>query len=132
MKNIGATARPSTENASDAFHRAIEGYDRAFESKLVEHITSAIAEASFVDAGDGHNVLALRLSETANALTTVLASVLALSPAAARSPAAIREISERIRKKLVARVHQAERDPTFSDFKARTFNDDDRNRGGRS
>lgn len=125
--------RTSASASSDAFRRALEGYDSAFESKLVEHITSAtsaIAEASFVDAGDGHRVLALRLGEIAGALTTILAATLALSPAATRTPKAIREISDKVRRKLERQVRQAERDPTICDFKSRTFNETDRDRGG--
>jgi hypothetical protein len=115
-----------------ARYAPLDGFDPAFDRKLVEQIASAIVEASFVDAGAGHSVLALRLGETANALTTVLANILALSPNAMRSPSAIREIADGVHQKLVARLRQAERDPTFFDFKARTFNDDDRNRGGRA
>jgi hypothetical protein len=114
-----------------ALRKALESYDPAFEAKLVEQIASAIVEASFVDAGAGHSVLALRLGEIASALTTMLANVLALSPAAARSPTAIREITDGVRRQLVARVRQAERDPEVFNFKARTFNDSDPERGGR-
>jgi hypothetical protein len=110
--------------------RAIAGYDEAFERKLVAEIMEAIASASMLSDGDGHRVLALRLGETANALTTILAGTLALSPASTRSRAAIKQVGDSVRRKLLARVRQAESDPLFSVFRSRCFRDDDRERGG--
>jgi hypothetical protein len=77
-------------------------------------------------------VMVIRTGEISAALTSVLAAVLALSPSAVRSPSAIREISEQVRKKLLRQVHAAERDPTLQDFLSRTFNHTDRERGGRA
>ena len=105
--------------------RALGGYDRAFEERLTEAIMAAIADCSRID-----NVLALRTGETARALTHILAAFLALSPAATRSPSAIRKTAEAFRKKLIANVASAERSPVFADFKSRCFRDDDRERGG--
>jgi hypothetical protein len=118
----------------DSLECALAGYDREFESRLVDAITEAIADASMLTDVDGHPVIALRLGETANALTTILASTLALSPTAVRSPKAIRQLADGFRAKLLARVRQAESDPLFADFKARAFGSDadDRERGGRA
>ena len=72
----------------------------------------------------------LRLGEIAGALTTILASTLALSPSCARSPRAIREVAEQFRRKLLARVRAAEGNADFHDFKSRCFHEGDRERGG--
>lgn len=111
----------------DALARALAGYDERFEARLVDVITSAIADASMIDG-----VMVIRTGEAASALTSVLATVLALSPPATRSRAAIRKTADGFRHKLQARVRQAERDPLFADFKNRCFRDDDHERGGRS
>jgi hypothetical protein len=117
---------------SDPFQHALAGYDEQFERKLVDAITEAIASTSMLTDADVHPVIALRLGETANALTTVLAAALALSPVATRSPKAIRQLADGFRRKLTARVRQAELDPLFADFKNRAFGSDvaDHERGG--
>jgi hypothetical protein len=84
------------------------------------------------DTAGGDRVLALRLGETANALTTVLASTLSLSPSSARSRAAIKKTADGFRRMLQTRVRQAERDPLFADFRSRCFRDDDERRWGRA
>ena len=105
--------------------RATSGYDPAFERRLTDALMGAIVETSRID-----NCLVLRLGELAAALTTVLASMLALSPTTARSPAAIRKTAEGFRKKLIANVSAAECGGDFYEFRQRTFRDDDRERGG--
>jgi hypothetical protein len=112
--------------------RALSGYDAEFEQRLVDALVTAIADASTMTDGDGHPVIALRLGETANALTTVLASTLALSPSSVRSSRAIKQLTAAFRCKLQTRIRQAEADPLFADFKKRTFGTDaaDRERGG--
>jgi hypothetical protein len=105
--------------------RAMAGYDRAFEAKLVDEIIRTIVEQSMIDG-----VMVLRTGETAAALVTALASMMALSPASTRSRATIRQIAESFRKKLVGQVRAAERDPLFADFKNRCFHSGDRARGG--
>jgi hypothetical protein len=112
--------------------RAMAGYDAAFEARLVDEITAAIARASLVSDGNGHQVMALRLGECANALTTVLASTLALSPTSARSSKSIKQLAAAFRQKLRAQVAAAERNADVLNFKARCFRDDDRARGGRA
>jgi hypothetical protein len=83
--------------------RAQAGYDVAFERELAEAIIGAIADASMIDG-----IIVIRTGEMASALTTVLACALALSPAAVRSPKAIREVANAVRRKLLTRVRQAE------------------------
>jgi hypothetical protein len=111
----------------DHLERAMAAYNERFERELADAIIRTIADASMVDG-----VMVIRTGEAAAALTTVLASILALSPAAVRSPTAIREAAEGFRRKLQARVRAAEQDPQFADFKSRCFRDDDRERGGRA
>jgi hypothetical protein len=105
--------------------RATTEYDAEHERDLGDALIATIIKHSMVDG-----VMVIRTGEIAAALTSVLAMTLALSPSAVRSPAAIREISEKVRKKLLRQVHAAERDPTLHDLLSRTFNYSDRKRGG--
>jgi hypothetical protein len=59
-----------------------------------------------------------------------LASTLALSPTAARSSKAIKQLATAFRRKLAAKIHAAEGNPDFYEFKRRAFHDGDRERGG--
>jgi hypothetical protein len=116
---------------SDALRKALEGFDPAFEQRLLDRITQAIVDASMIDGVDGRPVLALRLGETAQALTSALAFFLALSPASAHNAHAIKQTSQSFRRKLTARVHHARRDPDLHEILRRSFNSTDRARGGR-
>jgi hypothetical protein len=76
-----------------------------------------IADCSLVDG-----VMVIRTGEAAAALTTVLASILALSPASTRSRSAIKQVADSFRKKLVRQVRAAEREmPTFSTSRRAAF-----------
>jgi hypothetical protein len=118
--------------SADALRKALEGFDEAFERRLLDRITQAIVEASMLEGVDGRPVLALRLGETAQALTTALALVLALSPASAHNDAAIKQTSQSFRRKLRARVNHARGNPDLHEFLRRSFNASDRARGGRA
>ena len=107
------------------FERAISEFDEAHQRELAAAIIAAIVESSMVDG-----VMVIRTGEIAAALTSILATTLALSPAATRTPRAIREIGEQVRKKITRQVRAAERDPAVNDFLRRTFNHTDRERGG--
>jgi hypothetical protein len=104
--------------------RALGGYDEAFERKMADAIITAIGDASRID-----DCIVIRTGESAAALTSVLASVLALSPSAARSPTAIRKLAESFRRKVMAQTRGAESSPDFYAFKGRCFRDDGE-RGG--
>jgi hypothetical protein len=67
------------------------------------------------------NALMIRTGETAAALITMLACVLALSPAATRTPKAIRETIDDLGRRLRRKVAAAERSPDVMDFLARAF-----------
>jgi hypothetical protein len=107
--------------------RALAGYDQAHERALADAIITAIVAQSMVDG-----TVVVRIGEIAAALVNILAMALALSPTATRTPAAIREVGEQVRKKIMCQVRQAERDPAVNDFLKRTINDNDRERGGRA
>jgi hypothetical protein len=109
--------RPRTTYA-----RAAAGYDLQFEQKLTEQITAAIVAASLVTDA---NVIILRTRETASALVTALATFLAMSPAATRSPTAMRKITDELGKRLRRRVALAAADPGLQEFMRRTFNGTD-------
>jgi hypothetical protein len=101
-----------------SYARAAAGYDEAFERELLEAITRAIADASMVS---DCNAIVLRTAETASALLTALAGMLAMSPAATRSPTEIRRTCDALHKKLRRLIAQAERDAHVQDFVARVF-----------
>jgi hypothetical protein len=101
-----------------SYARAVAGFDDDYERALVEAITRAIAEASMVTDA---NIMVIRTGEAASALVTALASVLALSPAATRSPSAIRKTIDNLGKRLRRRVAAAESNADMQDFIRRAF-----------
>jgi hypothetical protein len=111
------------------FERAAASYDPEHEDDLVAAITKAIAETSLVTDPP---VLVLRTGEIVSALTTCLATALALSPERVRSPTAIRKTAEAVRQHLIRRVAAARSSADLRDFEARIFNSDDAERGGRA
>jgi hypothetical protein len=101
-----------------AYGRAAAGYDTDFEAKLAEAITTAIAEVSMVTDA---NAMIIRTGETVSALITVLAAMLAMSPAASRSPTAIRKVIDELHKRLRRRVAAAQADESLQEFLRRVF-----------
>jgi hypothetical protein len=88
--------RPSLE-------RARAGYDEAFREHLAAEIMSTIARESLVaDA----NILALRTTETADALADILCTVLTLVPDMS-VPSRPREAAEQLTKKIRRDVGKA-------------------------
>ena len=81
-------------DAQTTFARATLEYDKAHERALMEAITRTIFESSTVSDA---NAIVIRTGEAAEALLTVLAGILAMSPAATRSPTAIRRDRRRAR-----------------------------------
>jgi hypothetical protein len=105
------------------FERAVAGYDEAFERELANMIVDAIGQASLIAEP---RTMLIRTNETANALASVLALVLAMSPAACRSPTAIRKITDALGKKLRRRVAAAEADRDLQEMlKGRFFHGTD-------
>jgi hypothetical protein len=107
-----------TAAARTTYNRTVAGFDDDFERVLVEVITTAILDIS--RASDA-NVICVRTGETASALVTVLASMLAMSPAAASSPSAIRKTCDELHKRLRQRVAYASADSDLKQFIARCF-----------
>jgi hypothetical protein len=100
------------------YERATDGYDDAFEAQLVEAIITAIAQVSLVSDA---NAVVVRTGETAQALLTVLAGMLAMSPDVMRSRTAIRKLVDQLHKKLRRRTAAAGADPDLQEFLRRVF-----------
>ena len=103
---------------SGTFARATAGYDTEHERALMESITAAIFEASMVSDA---NAIVVRTAETAEAVLTVLAGILAMSPAVTRSPTALRSHIDELGKRLHRKVSAAEQDSDLQEFLRQTF-----------
>ena len=101
------------------FARAMLDYDEAHERAVIEAITRAIFESSTVS---DTNAIVIRTGEAAEVLLTVLAGILAMSPAATRSPTAIRRTLDDLGgKRLRRQIAAAERSEDPQEFTRRTF-----------
>ena len=88
------------------YARAVAGYDQEFRERLAKAIMSTIAHENMVaDA----NVMAIRTSETADALTDILCTVLTIVPAMS-IPSKLRETAERLAKRIRRDVGKARAD----------------------
>ena len=101
-----------------SYAKATLEYDADHETALMEAITTAIFETSKISDA---NAIIVRTGEAANALMTVLAGVLAMSPSVTRSPTAIRQTTDEIGKRLRRKVRAAEQNEDVQDFVRRTF-----------
>jgi hypothetical protein len=104
------------------YSRAIAGYDKRHEHDLLEALAAALFERSRVS---DTNAIVIRTGEAASALLTCLASVLAMSPSAVRSPTAIRKTVDELGKRLRKRVAAAEQNADMQTFIRRCFNGSD-------
>ena len=109
-------------DAQTTFARATLEYDKDHERGLLEAITRAIFESSTVSDA---NAIVIRTGEAAEALLTVLAGILALSPAATRSPTAIRKTVDDLDKRLRRQIAAAEASEDLQEFISRTFRGND-------
>ena len=98
--------------------RATSAYDKDHERAPIEAITEAIFETSRVS---GCNAVVIRTGEAAEALLTVLAGILAMSPSATRSPTAIRKTIDDFGKRLRRKISAAEGSEDLQEFMRRTF-----------
>jgi hypothetical protein len=96
--------------------RAVAGYDEKHEYDLVDAITTAIAESSMISHA---NAMVIGTGETASAFLSCLATVLAMSPSAVRSPAAIRKAIEEL-----GNASANEASEEMQDLLRRTFHTD--------
>jgi hypothetical protein len=109
------------------YARAVAAYDPEFERTLTDAIITTIAETSVVNDA---NVMAIRTGESISALMKVVTLMLAMSPSVARSPAAIRKLTDDLRRRLIKNVANAASDPSVADFMQHAFRHDDRERRG--
>ena len=112
-------------NAPDrrtSYAQATRAYDGEHENALAEAILRAVIDASKVSDA---NVAVVRTAELTSALLSCLAIALVMSPAASRSPTAVRKTVDELAKRLRRRVAAAESDETMRDFLQRCFRSDD-------
>ena len=88
-----------------SFERAAASYDDEFKRRLIEEIITAIAQASVV-TDPNLKVMALRIGETLEALTSVLISFAAMSPHF-DTPSHLREFAETLAKRIRRDVSKA-------------------------
>ena len=101
-----------------SYKRATLEYDVEHERALIEALTETIFKASLVTDA---NVGVFRTGEIAQALLTMLACTLAISPSAVRSPAAIRKTCDDFGKSLRRKVSAVEQSADMQEFLRRTF-----------
>jgi hypothetical protein len=100
------------------FDRAVAGFDPQFAETLQGTIITAIAKASIVSDVP---VMAVRTSETIDALLVVLAQVIAISDLA-RSPTSLRKGLDEIARRLRQHATRAAANSDVQRFRARCFN----------
>ena len=111
-------------DAQPTYDRATSAYDKDHERALMEAITRTIFETSAVSDADA-DAIVIRPAECAQALVIVLAGVLAMSPAATRSPTAIRRTIDDLGKRLRRQIAAAEASEDLQEFISRTFRGND-------
>ena len=109
-------------DAQTTYDRATSAYDKDHERALTEAITRTIFETSAVSDADA---IVIRTAECAQALVIVLAGVLAMSPAATRSPTAIRRTIDDLGKRLRRQIAVTEASEDLQEFISRTFRGND-------
>ena len=102
---------PAAEFPRTTWARGRAGYDDDFRHLVAEVIT-AIANASLVTDA---NVMALRVGETVEALTTVMISFAAMSPHF-DTPSHLREFAENTAKRIRREVARARAEGVFDHF----------------
>ena len=109
-------------DAQTTSDRAISAHDKDHERALMEAITRTIFETSAISDADA---IVIRTAKCAQALVIVLADVLAMSPAATRSPTAIRRTFDDLGKRLRRQIAVTEASEDLQEFISRTFRDND-------
>ena len=102
----------STTQTRTTYDRATREYDEEFKRGLIAEIITAIAKTSMVTAA---NVMALRVGETVEALTTVMISFLAMSPTF-DTPSHLREFAGELAKRVRREVAKAQAEGFCNDF----------------
>jgi hypothetical protein len=105
--------------ADEAGHQRVRARSsrlrRQTRKNAVKVIMRGVVEASQIGEPP---VLVLRSGELTSALLTILATAIALSPESVRSPAAIRKVTEALRRHLQERVAVARASLDFLDFES--------------
>ena len=109
-------------DAQTTYDRATSAYDKDHERALMEAITRAIFETSAVSDA---NAIVIRTAECRRGPADVLAGILAMSPAATRSPTAIRRTIDDLGKRLRRQIAAAEASEDLQEFISRTFRGND-------
>jgi hypothetical protein len=109
-------------DAQTTYDRATSAYDKDHERALMEAITRTIFETSAVSDADA---IFIRTAECAQALVIVLDGVLAMSPAATRSPTAIRRTIDDLGKRLRRQIAVTEASEDLQEFISWTFRGND-------
>jgi|SRR6516225_2969583 hypothetical protein len=99
----------STTQTRTTYERATREYDEDFKRSLAGEIIVAICKASMVTDA---NVMAIRVGETLDALTTVMTSFAAMSPQF-DTPSHLREFAETLAKRVRRDVAKARAEGTF-------------------
>ena len=109
-------------DAQTTFAQATLEYDTEHERALLEAITGQFSKRPRYPTA---NAIMIRTGEAAEALLTVLAGILAMSPAATRSPTAIRKTIDDLGKRLRRQIAAAEASEDLQEFIRRTFRGND-------
>ena len=109
-------------DAQTTYDRATSAYDKDHERALMEAIMRTILETSAASDADA---IVIRTAECAQAPVIVLTAVLAMSPAATRSPTAIRRTIDDLGKRLRRQIAAAEASEDLQEFISRTFRGND-------
>jgi len=102
------------------YARAVHSYDETHERAISDAVLSAIFDASHV-RDTVNRCVVIRTGEIAQALVTVLAVVLAASPASSRTRQARRRLLSELGKRLERRIHAAETSDDLQDLLQRVF-----------
>jgi hypothetical protein len=105
----------NTEFPRTTHERAVREYDEDFKRELIAEIVTAIAEASICTDNTTPRIMALRIGETLEALTSVLISFAAMSPHF-DTPSHLREFAEELAKRFRREVGKARAEGFCSDF----------------
>jgi hypothetical protein len=105
----------NTEFPRTTYERAAREYDEDFKRELIGEIITAIAKASIVTDA---NIMALRVGETIEALTSCMISFAAMSPHF-DTPSHLREFAETLAKRIRREVAKARAEGVFGHFGGR-------------
>jgi hypothetical protein len=104
----------NAQSPRTTYERAVREYDEDFKRDLISEIVTAICKASMVTDPDVR-IMALRVGETCEALTSCLISFAAMSPHF-DVPSHLREFAENTAKRIRRDVAKARAEGLYEDF----------------